>query len=229
MGGSKSTQEDSSTGVEPSVYYDEENQVCLDPSSGRGNAFMQEQLSGSEQGGDPLDQTVSISSSAGGIPPQLIPGIIHYETADRGMFEGAGEAWKKLNEDWTVSLGPADIQVRRAAEVLHPGRNWSDQPLTSQEFDDIVAKLESMAGTEEILTKALQADYDFYGKKPGKSEEDRWRFAVAKHKGGHGVVGSAQQAVLDAGGDANKWSEVAEHMDGTVVRFVENVWSFSPP
>jgi hypothetical protein len=223
----------------PTQHYDDEAQVCWDPSSGRGNSFLQDQLSCSEDvdqqqdellwcpSSSELDQSFS-TTAAGSIPPQLIPGIIHYEAEDRDLLEGFGESWKISREDWTVSLGGGDIQVRRAAELLHPGRDWDSQPLTSEEFTEIVELLQTHEGTVKVLTMSLEADYAFYGRNPGKSEEDRWKFALAKHKGGHRVVGSAQQAVIDAGGDSNLWSEVSQRMDGEVVSFVENVWAFSP-
>jgi hypothetical protein len=174
-----------------------------------------------------LEET-EISAPALELPPQLIPGIVYYEAEDQRWWKRLGEEALKKNKDWTVSLGVAQIEVRRAAELLYPNRIFKEQPLTSVEFDEIVARLESEEECIAILTMALFADYEFYGRVPGKTEKDRWRFALAKHKGGHGVVGPAQVTVNNKGKNSNRWATVSNHMDPEVVSFVEKVWSYDP-
>jgi len=52
------------------------------------------------------------------VPVNFLRGIIHFETLERGLLETIGELSKIVKRDWSVSLGPGDVQVRRAAVHL---------------------------------------------------------------------------------------------------------------
>jgi hypothetical protein len=162
-------------------------------------------------------------ADSGSVPQWIVDGVVAVEQQDLSPVEGIEESYKKWRQDWTVSLGPAQVQVRRAVELDNPGRDWKAKPLTPAEFDVYVAKLEDPATNVSYLIREMQDNFEFYGRSPGKSDEDRWRFALAKHKGGHGPVGNAQAEVQKAGGDPNRWEEVAAHLDGEIRQFVERV------
>lgn len=164
-----------------------------------------------------------------GVPYQIVIGILYQEKQEREQnifhqtIQGIGDSWGKLRRDWTVSLGPAQIEVRRAAELEFPGRDFTQEPLTNQEFDDLASKLEDPKQSTQILAKAMQDNYQYYGQKEGKTEADRWCFAIAKHKSGHGPIGDAQVAAQNAGKDQNSWEDVSRFLPKEITEFVNKV------
>jgi hypothetical protein len=175
-----------------------------------------------------IGESISKYSKLLGVPSNYVKGIIHYERKERGFWEELVERVEIFWKVPTVSLGPGDVQVLRAAEILYPYRDLQKKPLTDSEFEGIVKKLKNTEEHVEILVKTLNDNYNYYGKVPGKTKGDRWRFAIAKHKGGHGVVGPAQEKANKNGENGNKWADVSKYMDSEIVNFVNNVVNYYP-
>lgn len=174
--------------------------------------------------GDLSQYQTRISSVAAsrGVPEQVLTGVIYVEQLDRSAF---GDWWGKLWGKRTVSLGLGQIQVIRAAEIVHQGRDLRANPLTDAEFDALVSTLENPAQNIDLLAQELLDNFQFYGRQPGKTVADRWNFALARHKGGHGPVGTAQVAANNNGQNSNSWSDVATHLSQQIVAFVNEVQS----
>ncbi len=161
------------------------------------------------------------------VPANFLRGIIHFETLERGSLETIVEPIKIKCRDWSVSLGPGDVQVRRAADVLYPGRDWLQNPLTPQEFNHIVRQLGTPDDHARILAITMQDNFRHYGRKPGKTSADRWRFAIARHKTGHIPVGVAQVRARKQAKNINSWSDVSQYMDEGTVQFVNNASGYT--
>lgn len=155
-----------------------------------------------------------------GVPYSILERILLKEKKDHDIFE-VGKDWVgRLFDDNKVSLGLGQIEVRRAAELEFPDRDFEKDPLTALEQADFEAKLEDPEYNIKILAREMRNNYESYGKVPGKTEEDRWMFAIAKHKSGHGPIGEAQAMVQANGGDLNSWAEVSKYLSKDINEFV---------
>lgn len=171
-----------------------------------------------------LDGTIRKQAAAYGVPVQALQGVLYYEQRDRSAI---GDSWGKFWQKPTVSLGLAQIQVQRAAELDR--RNVNENPLSSEEFDELAAKLENEETNIQYLARELADNFKHYGKVSGKTDSDRWRFAVAKHKGGHGPVGEAQVKAEQKGKNKNVWADVAPELGGAIREFVDDVFAYRQP
>ncbi|HEX2956530.1 MAG TPA: WXG100 family type VII secretion target [Chitinispirillaceae bacterium] len=163
-----------------------------------------------------------------GVPYQYLLNVIVKERIDYGMFGESKDMWGKFTDSKTVSLGLAQIEIRRAAELEQPGRNFDAQPLTKNEINRYEKILENPEDNIRILSMELADNYDHYGKIPGKTEEDRWCFAIAKHKSGHGPISEAQETARMDGKDLNNWKSVSSYLSNEISGFVEFVRSYTP-
>jgi len=155
------------------------------------------------------------------VPLKILKGLVRVEQRDRSAI---GDLWGKFRRKRTVSLGPGQIQVRRAGELIFPGRDFGKKPLTDTEFDSIAAKLENPVSHADLLAREMLDNYNFYGRSPGKSVADRWRFAIARHKGGHGPVGTAQVTAQGKKENHNSWAVVSKYIPAQIVKFVNEVY-----
>jgi len=73
----------------------------------------------------------------------------------------------------------------------------------------------------------MQDNFRYYGRQAGKTSADRWRFAIARHKAGHGPIGAAQVKARSQGGNNNSWSDVSQYMDKGIVQFVNNASGYN--
>ena len=156
------------------------------------------------------------------VPEHVLTGVIYIEQLDRSAF---GDWWGRLWGKRTVSLGLGQIQVRRAAELGLRSRDFQTHPLTDVEFEAIADILEDPARNIDLTAIEMRDNFTFYGRVPGKTDEDRWKFALARHKGGHGPVGSAQIRARQNGQNLNSWNDVSTHLSAEILNFVNEVWA----
>jgi hypothetical protein len=154
--------------------------------------------------------------------------IVIREQLDYGVVDSLKDSMNKLFNDPKGSLGLAQIEVRRAAELYEPDRNWDETPLTASEINKYEKMLENPEKNIKILAMELTDNYNYYGRVEGKTDADRWLFAIAKHKSGHQSIGEAQVESRDAELDLNKWSDVSKYLSPDITDFVDFVSDISP-